>query len=68
LYGIDQISRERTAHPAASGFILSAYVWPFRPKITQEVLADWFGVELEDMPWFAPTFNAAPQSVQPVCA
>jgi len=25
-----------------------------------------FGVELEDMPWFAPSFNVAPQSVQPV--
>ncbi len=30
------------------------------------MLADWFGVALEDMPFFAPTFNAAPQSVQPV--
>ncbi|MHB1958862.1 MAG: SOS response-associated peptidase [Acidobacteriaceae bacterium] len=38
----------------------------FARKSTQEVLADWFGVELEDMPWFAPSFNAAPQSVQPV--
>jgi putative SOS response-associated peptidase YedK len=38
----------------------------FARKSTQEVLADWFGVELEDMPFFAPTFNAAPQSVQPV--
>lgn len=38
----------------------------FARRSTQEVLADWFGVELEDMPWFAPTYNAAPQSVQPV--
>jgi putative SOS response-associated peptidase YedK len=38
----------------------------FARKSTQEVLADWFGVELEEMPWFAETFNAAPQSVQPV--
>jgi len=38
----------------------------FARKSTQEVLADWFGVKLEDMPWFAPTYNAAPQSVQPV--
>src|ERR1035438_4740473 len=38
----------------------------FARKSTQEVLADWFGVELEDMPWFAPTYNAAPQSIQPV--
>ena len=38
----------------------------FARKSTHEVLADWFGVELEDMPWFAPSFNVAPQSVQPV--
>jgi len=38
----------------------------FARKSTQEVLADWFGVDLEDMPWFAPSFNAAPQSTQPV--
>jgi len=38
----------------------------FARRSTQQVLADWFGVELEDMPWFAPSFNAAPQSVQPV--
>ena len=38
----------------------------FARRSTQEVLADWFGVPLEEMPWFAPTFNAAPQSMQPV--
>jgi putative SOS response-associated peptidase YedK len=38
----------------------------FARRSTQEVLADWFGVELEDMPWFAPSYNAAPQSTQPV--
>lgn len=38
----------------------------FARKSTQQVLADWFGVDLEDMPWFAPTYNAAPQSTQPV--
>jgi putative SOS response-associated peptidase YedK len=38
----------------------------FARRSTQEVLADWFGVEVEDMPWFAPTYNAAPQSTQPV--
>ena len=38
----------------------------FARRSTQEVLADWFGVELEDMPWFGPSFNVAPQSVQPV--
>jgi putative SOS response-associated peptidase YedK len=47
----------------------------FARRSTQEVLADWFGVELEDMPWadgepfppglLAPTYNAAPQSMQP---
>ncbi|MGB6191293.1 MAG: SOS response-associated peptidase [Terracidiphilus sp.] len=38
----------------------------FARKSTRKVLADWFGVTLEEMPWFEPTFNAAPQSVQPV--
>ena len=38
----------------------------FARRSTQQVLADWFGVELEDMPWFAPSFNVAPQSTQPV--
>jgi putative SOS response-associated peptidase YedK len=38
----------------------------FARKSTQDLLAEWFGVELEDMPWFAPSYNAAPQSVQPV--
>jgi putative SOS response-associated peptidase YedK len=38
----------------------------FARRSTQQVLADWFGVPLEDMPWFIPTFNAAPQSIQPI--
>src|SRR5579863_10545031 len=38
----------------------------FARRSTQQVLADWFGVEVEDMPFFAPTYNAAPQSTQPV--
>ena len=38
----------------------------FARRSTQQVLADWFGVEPEDMPFFAPTYNAAPQSTQPV--
>ncbi len=38
----------------------------FARRSTQEILADWFGVPLEEMPWFEPTFNAAPQSTQPV--
>ena len=36
------------------------------PKSTQDLLAEWFGIELEDMPWFAPSYNVAPQSTQPV--
>ena len=38
----------------------------FARKSTQKVLADWFGVDVEDIPFFAPSYNAAPQSVQPV--
>lgn len=38
----------------------------FARRSTQQILADWFGVSLEEMPWFEPTFNAAPQSTQPV--
>ena len=42
----------------------------FARRSTQKVLAGWFGVEMEDMPpfdsGFAPTFNAAPQSTQPI--
>ena len=48
------------------GAILPNMCGRFARRSTQEVLADWFGVELEDMPWFAPTYNAAPQSTQPV--
>jgi putative SOS response-associated peptidase YedK len=38
----------------------------FARRSTQEVLADWFGVEMEDMPWFGASYNVAPQSTQPV--
>jgi putative SOS response-associated peptidase YedK len=38
----------------------------FVRRSTQEVLADWFGIQPEERPWFAPSFNVAPQSVQPV--
>jgi putative SOS response-associated peptidase YedK len=38
----------------------------FARRSTREVLADWFGVDLEDTPAFAPSYNVAPQSVQPV--
>ena len=37
----------------------------FARKSTQEVLADWFGHRVEEIPWFAPSYNVAPQSVQP---
>jgi putative SOS response-associated peptidase YedK len=33
---------------------------------TPEVLAGWFGVELEGIPFFASSYNIAPRSVQPV--
>lgn len=38
----------------------------FARRSTREVLADWFGVDLEEMPPFAPSYNVAPRSVQPV--
>lgn len=38
----------------------------FARKSTQELLAQWFGVDLEDLPPFAPSFNVAPQTAQPV--
>lgn len=38
----------------------------FARKSTQEVLAEWFGLDLDEMPWFAPSYNVAPQSTQPV--
>jgi putative SOS response-associated peptidase YedK len=38
----------------------------FARKSTQEVLAEWFDLELEEMPWFAPSYNIAPRSTQPV--
>lgn len=38
----------------------------FARRSTREVLAEWFGVDLEDLPVFAASYNIAPQSVQPV--
>jgi putative SOS response-associated peptidase YedK len=32
----------------------------------RELLAAWFGVDIESAPHFAPSYNVAPQSVQPV--
>ncbi|HUN86876.1 MAG TPA: SOS response-associated peptidase [Terracidiphilus sp.] len=58
------------AQLACKASMIARYAQPmcgrFARRSTQQVLADWFGVELEDMPWFAPTYNAAPQSTQPV--
>ncbi len=48
------------------GYSGEAMCGRFARKSTQEVLAEWLGLELEEMPWFAPTYNAAPQSIQPV--
>lgn len=48
------------------GYSGEAMCGRFARKSTQEVLAEWFGLELEETPWFAPTYNAAPQSIQPV--
>jgi putative SOS response-associated peptidase YedK len=38
----------------------------FARRSTREVLAEWFGVDLEDQPEFNQSYNVAPQSVQPV--
>jgi putative SOS response-associated peptidase YedK len=38
----------------------------FARRSTQEVLADWFGVDAEEIPGFGPSYNIAPQSIQPV--
>ncbi len=38
----------------------------FARQSTQDLLANWFGVDFETMPQFAPSYNVAPSSVQPV--
>jgi putative SOS response-associated peptidase YedK len=38
----------------------------FARRSTREVLAEWFGVDLDDQPQFAESYNVAPQSTQPV--
>jgi len=35
-------------------------------KSAQEPLAEWFDLDLSIMPWFAPSYNVAPQSFQSV--
>ena len=57
-------ARLEFAAPRAS--ILFCMCGRFARRSTQQVLADWFGVDLEEMPWFVPSFNVAPQSTQPV--
>lgn len=37
----------------------------FARKSAQEVLAEWFGLELEEMPWFAPTYNVLRRAPSP---
>jgi len=66
LYWIERGRISRRLPLAAPRRILGGMCGRFARRSTQQVLADWFGVELVDMPWFGPTFNAAPQSVQPV--
>ena len=38
----------------------------FARRSTREVLAEWFGVDLEETPQFSQSYNVAPQSVQPI--
>jgi putative SOS response-associated peptidase YedK len=38
----------------------------FQRHSTEAMLADWFEVEQNEKPFFAPSYNIAPQSVQPV--
>jgi len=38
----------------------------FARQSTRDLLANWFGVDFETMPQFAPSYNVAPSSVQPV--
>lgn len=38
----------------------------FARRSTREVLAEWFGIDPEDMPAFSASYNIAPQSVQPI--
>ncbi len=38
----------------------------FARRSTQKLIANWFGVPIEELPVFGPTFNAAPQSTQPI--
>lgn len=47
--------------------MIEAMCGRFARRSTRKVLEDWFGVSAEDEPTpFEPTYNAAPQSAQPV--
>ena len=72
--------RRNGMRPARGSGYAESMCGRFARRSTEEVLADWFGVTPEGMPgspttglrrwggvpWFAPSYNAAPQSVQPV--
>ncbi len=72
----DVPTRERTANQgraanpllghAGSSLIIANMCGRFARRSTREVLAEWFGVEPDDIPPFAPSYIIAPQSVQPV--
>jgi putative SOS response-associated peptidase YedK len=50
---------------AVSGYSGAIMCGRYARKSAQELLAEWFEMDLEQMRW-APTWNAAPQSFQPV--
>jgi putative SOS response-associated peptidase YedK len=54
------------AELSAERSILLGMCGRFVRSSTQEELAGWFGVEAVAMPGFAPSYNIAPQSAQPV--
>src|ERR1700691_3189699 len=51
---------------APSGLSSKDMCGRFARRSTREVLAEWFGIDLEDQPQFSQSYNVAPQSVQPV--
>jgi putative SOS response-associated peptidase YedK len=48
------------------GYSESTMCGRYARKSAQELLAEWFDLDLSRMPWFAPSFNVTPQSTQPV--
>jgi len=60
------LSKDLLFHGRKFGYSVGDMCGRFARKSTQEVLAEWFDLELEEMPWFAPSYNAAPQSFQPI--